>query len=185
VKRALAEIWTGWVRLLAVLFAALEIGVFNIPEGYESWAWALTVFFFVGAVVLLVLAYRASRSAWHTLGFAALAFDAAVAYGFVFVYAFEPGTIRQVIFVPLVEAAVRYGLLGGIAVPVFSAGALALYEWSRATRFDGVEYDLDNVTFPVGIQLIVGGVVGSLVNRLREERKSASDRAAEAEKLRD
>jgi signal transduction histidine kinase len=185
VRRAVTEIWTGWVRLLAVAFAALEIGVVNMPEGYEDWAWALTAFFAVGAVVLLVLAYRASRSAWHRIGFAALTFDAAVAYGYVFVYAFEPGTIRQVIFVPLVEAAVRYGLLGGIAVPVFSAGALALYEWSRATRFDGVEYDLDNIIFPVGIQLIVGGVVGSLVNRLREERKSASARAAEAEMLRD
>jgi signal transduction histidine kinase len=175
----------GWVRLLAVPFAALELGVFNVPEGYAAWAWALTAFFAAGAILLLILAYRASRSAWHAIGFGALVFDAAVAYGYVFVYASEPGTIRQVIFIPLVEAAVRYGLLGGIALPTVSAVVLTLYEWSRAIRFDDVEYDFDNVTFPVGIQLIVGVVVGSLVNRLREERQSASARASEAETLRD
>lgn len=175
----------GWVRLLAVLFAALEVAVFNIPEDYESWARALTALFALGSVVLLLLAYQASRSAWHVIGFGTLAFDAAVAYGYVFVYATEPGTIRQVIFVPLVEAAVRYGLLGGVAIPVLSAGALALYEWWRAHRFHDVEFDADNVVFPVAIQLIVGVVVGSLVNRLRAEGQSASARAAEAEALRD
>jgi signal transduction histidine kinase len=175
----------GWVRLLAVPFAAVEVGAFSIPHRYESWAWALTTFFGVGAVVLLVLAYRASRSAWHAIGFAALVFDTVVAYGYVFAFALDPGTIRLVVFVPLVEAAIRYGLVGGIAMPAFSAGALALHEWWRTTQFKGVDFDLDDITFPVGVQLIVGLVVGSLVNGLRDERKSASARAAEAETLRD
>ena len=102
-KRPVPEIWMGWVRLLAVPFAAVEVGAFNIPQDFENWAWALTGFFGVGAAVLLVLAYRASRSSWHAIGFAALVFDAAVAYGYVFAFAFDPGTIRLVIFVPLVE----------------------------------------------------------------------------------
>jgi signal transduction histidine kinase len=184
-KRPVAEIWMGWVRLLAVPFAAVEVGAFNIPEGFENWAWALTAFFGVGAAVLLFLAYRASRSSWHAIGFAALVFDAAVAYGYVYVFALDPGTIRLVIFVPLVEGAVRYGLAGGIALPALSAGTLALHEWWRTTRFDGIDFDIDNITFPVGVQLIVGVVVGSLVNGLREERKSVLARAAEAETLRD
>src|SRR5919201_4366710 len=116
----------GWVRLLAVPFAALQIGLVNVPEGNEYWGWALMVIFAAGALVLLRLAYRASRSAWRTLGFVALGFDTAIAYGYVFVYAFEPGAIRQVVFIPLVEAAVRYGLLGGIAMPAFSAFAFTL-----------------------------------------------------------
>jgi K+-sensing histidine kinase KdpD len=184
-RRPVTEIWTSWVRLLAVGFAALEVGVVNVPEGHQAWAWALTAGFGIGAIVFLWLAYRASRSAWRKIGFFALLFDAAVAYGFVFVFAFEPGTIRQVIFVPLVEAAVRYGVVGGLAVPAVSACILPLYEWWRASRFEGVEYDVDNVIFPVGVQLIVGVVVGSLVERLRKERRTASARAAEAEALRD
>jgi K+-sensing histidine kinase KdpD len=185
VRRPVAEIWTSWVRLLAVLFAALEVGVVNVPEGHETWAWALTGGFAVGAIVFLWLSYTATRAAWRKIGFFALLFDAAVAYGFVFAYAFEPGTIRQVIFVPLVEAAVRYGLVGGLAIPAVSVAILPLYEWWRASQFEDVEYDVDNVIFPVGVQLIVGLVVGSLVDRLREERRRASARAAEAEGLRD
>jgi signal transduction histidine kinase len=175
----------GWVRLLAVLFAALEIGVVNTPEDHEGWAWVLVAGFAVGSVILLWLAYRAPGSAWRKIGFAALLFDAVVAYGFVFVYAFQPGTIRQVIFIPLVEAAVRYGLRGGLAVPAVSALVLPFHELWRASHTPGEVYDVDNVIFPVGIQLIVGVVVGSLVDRLREEHKSASARAAEAEALRD
>ena len=184
-KRPNAEIWMGWVRLLAVPFAAVEVGAFSMAEDFENWAWALTAFFGVGAAVLLLLAYRASRSSWRAIGFAALVFDAAVAYGYVFAFAFDPETIRLVIFVPLVEGAVRYGLTGGVAMPALSAGALAIHEWWRTTRFDGIDFDVDNITFPVGVQLIVGVVVGSLVNGLREERKRVLARAAEAETLRD
>ena len=175
----------GWVRLLAVPFAAVEVGAFSMAEDFENWAWALTAFFGVGAAVLLVLAYRASRSSWRAIGFAALVFDTAIAYGYVFAFAFDPGTIRLVVFVPLVEGAVRYGLAGGIAMPALSAAALAVHEWWRTTRFEGIDFDVDNITFPVGVQLIVGVVVGSLVNGLREERKSVLARAAEAETLRD
>jgi K+-sensing histidine kinase KdpD len=180
-----AEIWTGWVRLLAVPFAALEIGLVNVPEGNEYWGWTLTAFFALGALVLLRLAYRAPRGAWRKLGFVALAFDTTIAYGYLFVYAFQPGAIRQVVFIPLVEAAVRYGVVGGVAMSVFSACAFTIHELWRRWAYEDVEFDFDNIVFPVGVQLIVGGVVGSLVDRLREERKSASARAAEAETLRD
>jgi signal transduction histidine kinase len=185
VRGPVAEIWLGWVRLLAVPFAAVEIAAFNIPEGFEAWAWALTGCFAIGAAILLVLAYRASRAAWRKLGFVALAFDTAIAYGYVFVFALDPETIPLVIFVPLVEAAVRYGLRGGIAMPAFSAAVLSFYEWWRTTRFDEVEFDIDDITFPVGMQLIVGVVVGSLIKGLDEERRSVAARAAEAEALRD
>jgi signal transduction histidine kinase len=184
-RRAVAEIWMGWVRLLAVPFAALEIGLVNVPEGNEYWGWALTAFFAVGALVLLRLAYRASRAAWRKLGFVALGFDTVVAYGYLFVYAFQPGAIRQVLFIPLVEAAIRYGVVGGVAMSAFSACAVTIHELWRRWAYEDVEFDFDNVVFPVGVQLIVGLVVGSLVDRLREERKSASARAAEAEALRD
>jgi signal transduction histidine kinase len=179
----------GWVRLLAVPFAVLEVGVLkaeDYPAGYHEWAWAVTAALTAGAIVLLVLAYRASRRAWRALGLAALVFDSAIVYAYIVVYSFEPGTpIRQLVFIPLVEAALRYGLLGGLVLPVVSAAALALAEWWRVDRFDPGDYDIDRITFPVGIQLILGVIIGSLVERLRAERKSAANRATEAEALRD
>jgi signal transduction histidine kinase len=179
----------AWVRLLAVPFALLEVGVFktDYPPGYERWAWVLTAALAAGALVLLWLAYRVrSRSTWRRIGLGALLFDTAIVYGYIFTFTFEPGTpTRLLVFIPLIEAALRYGLLGGIAMSVFSAAALALAELWREERFPPQQFEIDRITFPVGIQLILGVIVGSLVNRLREERAGAASRAAEAEELRD
>src|SRR5215211_4133989 len=65
-----------------------------------------------------------------------------------------------------------------------AAVPFALLEWWRVLRFD-VDYDVDNITFPVGIQLILGAVIGTLVERLRGEGREAAARASEAEALRD
>ena len=175
----------AWVRLLAVPFAVLEVGVFkaDYPAGYERWAWGITVAFALGAAALLWLA---SRGVWRSVGVAALAFDTAVVYGYILVFSFEPGTpIRQLVFIPLIEAALRYGVLGGVVLPAVSVVALAVTEWWRETHFPPQEFEIDRITFPVGIQLILGVIVGSLVNRLRTERAGAASRAAEAEDLRD
>jgi signal transduction histidine kinase len=183
------EVWMAWVRLLAVPFAVLEVGVLksDYPEGYEPWAWAITALLAVGAVVLLVLAYRVpSKDAWRRIGLAALVLDTVVVYGYVFVFTYEPGTpVRQLVFIPLIEAALRYGIAGAMVMSAISAGALAFTEWWREEHFPPQEFDIDRIVFPVGVQLILGAVVGSLVNRLRTERAAARQRAAEAEELRD
>ena len=179
----------AWVRVFAVLFALFEVGVLKrgeYPSGYESWAWGVTGVFAVGAIALLLLAYRASRRAWRALGLVALLFDSAIAYAYIGVFAFEPGTpVRQLVFVPLIEGAMRYGVVGGVALTAGSTVALALAEWWRVDRFDPGNYEVDRITFPVGIQLILGLVVGSLVERLRDQRREAAARASEAEALRD
>jgi signal transduction histidine kinase len=179
----------AWVRLAAVPFAVLEVGLLKegYPPGYERWAWALTGLLAVGAVVLLWLAYRVpSRTAWRRIGFGALVLDTVVVYGYVLVYTFEPGTpIRQLVFIPLIEAALRYGIVGALAMSAVSACLLAFTEWWREDRFPPQEFDVDRVILPVGVQLILGLVVGSLVERLREERRGARARVAAAETLRD
>jgi signal transduction histidine kinase len=177
----------SWVRLLAVPFALLEVLVLReeYPSGYQARALAVTAVLALGAVVLLVLAYRAPRSASHAIGLGALLFDSAVAYGYIFVFVFEPGSIRQLAFIPLVEAALRYGVRGGVVVALLSAVPLALYELWRVERFETGNYDVDTISFTVGVQLILGAIVGSLVGTLRDERKRAGLRAAEAEALRD
>jgi len=179
----------AWVRLLAVPFAVLEVGLLkeDYPPGYERWAWALTALLAVGAGVLLWLAYRVpSRRARSRIGFGALVLDTVVVYGYVLVYSFEPGTpIRQLVFIPLIEAALRYGIVGAFAMSAVSACLLAFTEWWREDRFPPQEFDIDRIVLPVGVQLILGLVVGSLVERLRDERRGARARVAEAETLRD
>ncbi|HKI23416.1 MAG TPA: ATP-binding protein [Gaiellaceae bacterium] len=188
-RRSRTEVWMAWVRLLAVPFAVLEVGLLkdDYPPGYERWAWALTTLLAIAAGVLLWLAYRVpSRRAWRRIGFGALLFDTVVVYGYVLVYSFEPGTpIRQLVFIPLIEAALRYGIVGAFAMSAVSACLLAFTEWWREDRFPPQEFDVDRIFLPVGVQLILGLVVGSLVERLRDERRGARARVAEAETLRD
>ena len=180
--------WIAWVRLAAVPFAVLQVLLTPAyPDGYELWAWVATAILAVGAGVFFILS-RVPRSlaGRHVLGATGLVFDIAVVGMFVLVYSFEEGSpIRQLLYLPLVEGALRYGLAGGVAVPFAQLPILVVFEWFRTDRFTGGSFDADQVTFPLGLQLIMGLVVGWLVDRLRRESALAESRAREAEQLRD
>jgi signal transduction histidine kinase len=183
------ERWIAWARLFAVPFAVVEVGVLSsgYPPGYERWAWVTTGVLGVGAVALwfvarMELAARAQR----LIGFAALAFDTAVTAAYVVIYyAYEPDTpVRQIMVLPVVEAAVRYGIIGGVVLPFVLAPFLAWGEELRADRY-GRGFSADAVTLPLGIEILTGLIVGWLAGRLRREAADADARAAEAEGLRD
>jgi hypothetical protein len=105
------EIWIANVRLGAVLFAVVEVGLFSegYPEGYETLAWIITAVFGVGAVFL----FRASRTAnVRVVGLTALVFDTCVIAGYATLYAYEYGSpTRWALIFVVVEAALRYGPL--------------------------------------------------------------------------
>ncbi len=183
------EHWIARVRLAAIPFAIAEVGFFSsgYPPGYETWAWVTTTAFVAGAIVVyrwnrLDLSFRTQR----LLGVAALTFDAGVVGAFTFVYAFEPGQpIRQLLFLPVIEAAMRFGILGVVALSFALLPVLIGSEELRAHRFGPPGFVSDHVSFPFGLQLIVGSIVGRLVHRLQAERANAEARAGEAEGLRD
>jgi hypothetical protein len=183
------ESWIAWVRIFAVPFAVVEVGLISehYPAGYERWAWAITGVFAVGAIAIWLLARRDfGQSGTRWLAFGALAFDTAVVGAFVlFYYSFEPNTaIRQILFLPVAEAAVRYGIVGGIVLPLVLAPFIGLGEHFRADRYDR-DFNVDAVTFPLGVEILMGLIVGWLSMRLRREARTAEARAAEAEELRD
>lgn len=185
------ERWISWVRVGAVPFAGVEVGFLSTqpyPRGYEPAAWAGVGALALGAALIWLTA-RAdlSERRQRILGLFALAFDTAVvAFFVVLYYSFELNTpVRMLLFLPVVEAAVRYGLRGGVAAPLFLAPALALGEWLRADRIAPHDFNPDAVTLPVGVLLMMGLIVGWLAARLRHEAAVAEARAAEAEGLRD
>ena len=181
------ERWISWVRLAAVFFAAVEVGIFTerFPEGYEQLAWALTGVFALGAV-LLFAASRPGRKPSPLLGAIALGFDTAVIACYALLFSYEYGSpTRWALIFPVVEAALRFGLRGGVVVPLFLLPTLAFLEWWRADRFGPPGFSWDRVSFPFGILLLTGLIVGWLVARLRQEAASATAQAAEAEHLRD
>jgi signal transduction histidine kinase len=179
------ELWIARVRVLAVAFAAVEVGIFrqDYPPGYHAAAWTVTAVFALGAVALFLAAQRAYVSA---VGLAAVVFDTAVfaAYATLFSYEYGSPTRWGLIFV-VVEAALRYGVAGASVLAVSLFPFLVFVEWWRADRFGGPGYIWDRVVFPFGVFLITGLIVGWLVERLARQATLAEARATEAEALRD
>ena len=183
------ERWIAWVRLFAVPFALVEVGALShgYPPGYERWAWLASGALAVGAVVFWFLARRElSPLRQRILAFTALGFDVAIVAMFVVVYyAWEPNTpVRQMLFLPVAEGAVRFGIAGGVVVPFLLVPFLAYGEILRADRY-GRDFNLDAVTLPLGLEVLMGLIVGWLAARLHREAAVADARAAEAEMLRD
>ena len=180
------EVWIARVRLGAVVFAVLEVGLLSkgYPPGYEGYAWLTTAVFGVGSLLLFVASRRADP---RVVGFVALVFDACVIAAFATIYSFEYGSpTRWALIFVITEAALRYGLIGALLLPVALFPYLVFAEWWRVHHFhDGPGFLWDRVTFPFGVFVITGAIVGWLVKRLGREAAIAEERAREAEALRD
>jgi hypothetical protein len=86
----------------------------------------------------------------------------------VLVYSFELGTpVRQLLLLPILEGALRFGLRGGLVTPFLTLPALALFEWRQAVSLDLYPFDIGHVLGPFGIELLLGLALGVLVERLR------------------
>ena len=183
------ERWIAKVRLLGVPFAVVEVGFISTgyPPGYELRAWIVTAALAVGAVAVWFLARQELElRAQKLLGLAALALDTGVIGAYVVIYyAYEPDSpVRQIMMLPVVEGAVRYGVAGALVIPVVLAPFLAWGEALRSDRYDR-SFSVDAITLPFGIEILVGLIVAWLAIRVRQEAVTAESRAAEAEELRD
>ena len=182
------ERWIAWIRLAAVGFAVVQVAIGkDYPGGYEARAWAATAVLGVGSLVLFALARRTwGPQGQKALGLAAVAFDFAAVSAFVLIYSFErAGPIRQLLFLPLIEGAVRYGIPGAFVLTALSAPVIAASESLRENRFSIRGYRYDYVTLQLGIELLMGLIVAWLLLRLERQTDVAESRAAEAERFRD
>ena len=185
------ERWIALVRLAAVPFAIVAVGLLSndYPSGYEKWAWATTGLLTAGAVLFYFLSSPSFFArAPRRIGLLGLTLDTVVVAAFTTIYQFEIGSpVRQLFYVLLVEAAVRYGIRGGVLMPLAIAPLLALVEWWRVDQFDNPPkgFQVDFVFFPWGLLTITGLIVGWLVDRLRRETVTSQAQVLEAEGLRD
>jgi hypothetical protein len=140
---------------------AVERG--NYPPGDERWAWILTAVLAVAAVAFLTVESRGGH-----LRLAGLVFDIAVVSAYVVLYSFELGTpVRLLLVLPVIEAGLRFGVVGGLLAPIACVPALAVFEWRQATRLDLYPFDAGHVIGPTGLLVFVGLVVGALEGRGR------------------
>src|SRR6266508_1905398 len=167
------ERWIANVRAGGVVFAVLQVVLSTgYPPGYRRDAWFVTLAFALGATTLFVLSrLDLPRPRQLTLALGALAFDTG-------------SPIRQVLYLAVTEAAVRFGIVAPLLLTVATVPVLIEFERLRSMRGDHA-FRTDFVTFQAGSQVIVGLIVGWLVIRLGRETELSRARAGEAEELRD
>jgi len=149
-----AGAWVVRVRLVAVPFALLEVAIEhgNYPPGYERWAWATTAVL-AGAAILSIFAGGRLLP---------LVVDTLVVSAYVCLYSFEPSSpVRELMFLPVAEAALLFGTRAGVLWPALSVPALWFFE--RQTSHElGEPYDLGHLLGPLGLQVLAGVVVARL-----------------------
>ncbi len=177
--------WLAWVRLGAVPFAVFQVATSErYPAHYATGAWVTTAVFGAGAIVLFLLTRE--RRPRFPIRLASVVFDTAVISTYVLVYSYEQTTpVRQLIFLPIAEGALLYGIRGSVVLAIVTAPVIAVFERLRSHRTVPHSYQVNFVTFQIGVGLIMGLLIGWLVVRLRGERVVAEARASEAESLRD
>ena len=173
--------WLVLLRAALVVVAIVAVAVSNFPPGYEPWAWAVVGFFAVVTVVSGILSAveldRRTRARARVL---LIASDAVSAIGFIAVFSYESGEpYRALYLIPIAEAALRLGLVGGIVAGAVMTGSTIVID----ALGPGVQWRSAFVRILVG--MLAGIVIGRLRDTLTAERSLVEARAAEAERLRD
>jgi signal transduction histidine kinase len=182
------ERWIGVVRLLAVPFALGQVATSpDYPAGYAAYAWTTAAVFSAGAIAIFFASrLELDRRAQSLLGAAALAFDTVVISSFVIIFHFQQGTpVGRLLLLLVVEAALKYGMTGALALAVAVTPVQAAFEWLVTRHTYDRPYDISNVTFQLGVGVLMGLIAGWLVQRLGRQTEIAAVRASEAERLRD
>ena len=173
--------WFLLLRAALVVVAIVSVGVTSEPSAYRTWGWAVSGFFAAVTALDAVFAFVPLGPAGRLRArVVAVVGDAIVAIGFVAVFSYQPGQpYRALYLIPIAEAALRFGVVGGIPM----AAAMV----ASTIGIDAAQGTLAGNT--VAVRIFVGGLVGLIVGRLRDnlaaERRAVEERVLEAETLRD
>ncbi len=173
--------WLVLLRAALVVAAIVAVGLTRMPASYKAWGWAVVGFFAAVTVVSgafsVIELGRAARVRARVL---LIACDALVGIGIIAVFSFESGQpFRALYLIPIAEAALRFGLAGGVVAGAVMTGATMVID----DLGPGLSWRSAFVRILVG--MLSGIVVGRLRDTINEERSRAELRAAEAERLRD
>jgi signal transduction histidine kinase len=169
------------LRAALVVVALIVVAVTDFPAAYEPWAWAVVAFFAASTLLSGYLARveldHAARQRARAL---AIVLDGVTAIGIIAVFSYQAGEpYRALYLIPIAEAALRFGMLGGLVGALLMVGATVVIDALGPS----------NVWRSVAIRLLIGVLAGLVIGRLRDglamERRTAEARAAEAERLRD
>lgn len=172
--------WLLLFRSVLVVVAVVDVAFTSFPSAYRPWAWAVTGTFAAWTAVSgLLAASELGRAARTRARAVAIVADGAVAIGFVAVTSYQSGEpYRALYLIPVAEAALRFGLLGGLLGGGLMVGATIVVD----ALGPGVQWRSAAARILVGI--LAGVVIGRLRDGLAAQRVTGEERAAEAERLR-
>jgi len=173
--------WIALLRLCLVAVAVVDVALTAPPDGYGEWAWIVTAFFALVAVVAALLTrVPLPRNARVLARAGVIAADTITVIGYIAVFSYLSGEpYRALYFIPIVEAAMRFGLVGGALAGITSVGATIVVD----ALGPGNAWHLAAIR--IAVALLIGIVIGWLSDDLARQRRAAETRAAEAEGLRD
>ncbi len=173
--------WLVLMRVALVVVAVITVALTSFPPSYTPWAWVVVGFFAIVTVVSAALTQVMLDSVARGRARALLIVcDALVGIGFVAVFSYQVGQpYRFLYLVPIAEAALRFGIVGGISAAIGMVGATFVVDAL------GPGFTWHTIPSRVLVGLLFGLVIGRLRNSLAAERQIAMARAAEAERLRD
>jgi signal transduction histidine kinase len=173
--------WFVLLRASLVVAAIVAVAATDMPPSYRAWGWVVVGFFAAETIVSAVLsAIELDRTARIWARAFLIACDGVVAMGFIAVFSFQAGEPYRALFlIPIAEAALRFGLVGGAIAGGVMAGSTILID----ALGPGVHGRAAFVRVLVG--MLSGIVIGQLRDTLSAERSRVEARAAEAERLRD
>jgi len=173
--------WLVLLRAALVIVTAVTVSLTDFPPAYVAWAWIVLAFFAVETVISAALARaeldRIARARARVL---LIVCDGLVGIGVVAVLSYQVGEpYRGLYLIPVAEAALRFGLLGGVLAGAVMSGSTVVID----VLGPGVNWRGSFVRVLVG--MLAGIVIGRLRDGLSAERQVAVERASEAERLRD
>jgi signal transduction histidine kinase len=180
--------WLVWVRLgavpLAFLYVALHDGPF--PRGHREAAWVVCAVLAAGAIAAALIVRRPlSKRQRRLFDAGMIALDFAVVAAFVLILDFESEkAFRALTFVPIIEGALRFGLVGGTGMAVATLPVHVAAELWQVGPSDP-DFALQVIVIRGSVGLVVGAIIGRLADDLRRQLSRGAARAVEAERLRD
>ncbi|HET7567511.1 MAG TPA: ATP-binding protein [Gaiellaceae bacterium] len=173
--------WLILLRAVLVVVGAVDVAVTDLPSSYRPWGWAV-----VGGFAVWTLASAALARVWlpparrAQARAVAIALDAVVAIGFIAVFSYQSGEpYRPLYLIPIAEAALRFGLRGGVLGGVAMVAATVVVD----------ALGPGNASHAVAVRILVGLLTGVVIGKLRDDlaaaRLTAEARVGEAESLRD
>lgn len=157
-------------RLVGVVFGLYMVATYNAepyPPGAEAAAYGLIGVLALSTVPVLISLRRISTwRAARVLSLSTLLLDAVLLLAFVWLYAFDDGSVHfLLLFVLPAEAALKLRLAGAVAAWALStAGYLGRAVWAQQ-QF-GHAVNLPSVAFRMGILLLVSLVMGVFARRM-------------------